>query len=219
MDSRSQSFFRLAMAAVAVVFIGSQSIQAQVSPGMFLKPWAQEPHWADTVDEPIFMDSGKTKGTEHDTDVIYYDSYGRIKLDQDNANPDFAIGYRVMTLELGSDHPELPGGATDINIGGAFRLGELAPDWDVHLLAGVGTATDNHFDNGDAVYGIGTLHAIRQVDPRSAWHVGITFDGNRTFLPDTPLPYAVYMRQASPELAYAVGVPASWLQWQVDQNL
>ncbi len=195
------------------------STQAQTAPGLVIKPWSPDAHYAETFDDLMLVTGGHTKGDDHSIKTFYYDSYGRVKLDQDDANPDFSIGYRVLTMEIGGNHPDLPGGATDLAVAAALKLGEAFDGWQLSLIGGLGTANDNHFSNGDAIYGIGTINATKQVSPNAAWHVGLSYDGNRSIWPDLPLPYVTFQHRVDDKFAYAVGIPTSAVTWKPIDNI
>lgn len=191
---------------------------AQVSPSLVIEPWGEDPHWAQTIDELIFINGGHDKRAEGDIDIFYWDSQGRVKFDKADPDPAFTLGYRVLTMDVGaSDTPAINGELNDLAIAAALRLGgDDAADeaWEWTLTAGVGTANDGHFSNGDAVYGIGGINAAHTIDPDSSLNIGVSYHGNRTFLPDVPLPYAVYRHRVDEKLAYSVGVPTSGIVWR-----
>jgi hypothetical protein len=58
-----------------------------------------------------------------------------------------------------------------------------------------------------------TAVAFRQFGEREALVFAIDWDGNRTFLPDVPLPGFAYTRQVDETLTFIVGVPLSSVTW------
>jgi hypothetical protein len=205
----------LVISCVGLSLMTGMPAAAQVGPSLVIKPWGSQPHRVETNDEPIFINGGHTQGDNHSIKTIYYNSYGRVKLDDpDNANPDVAIGYRATVIDINSKHPALPSGLTDVAVVGAFKLGELESGWAISLIAGAGTSNDNHFRDKDAFYGIGTVNAMKQVDESSWLNIGLTHDGNRVFLPDVPLPYVVYSHRVSDDFSYNLGLPHSSLVWK-----
>lgn len=188
--------------------------QAQTGPSLLIKPWGDKPQWASTYDEPVFINDGHTKGDDAKIGILYYDSYGRVKLDHDNSDPGFWLGYRMLAIGIDGDQPNLPGDLNDLSIAAAFKLGEGADGWRVSLLVGAGTANDGHWSNGDAVYGIADINASQRIDEDTYLHIGVHYSGNRTFLPDVPLPYITYTHRDSESFSYAVGVPTSSVRWK-----
>lgn len=186
---------------------------AQTAPSLLLKPWSKDANRIETFDQPLLIGGGHTSDDVSDTNIFYYRSHGRIKLDDAVDIPGFTFGYQAAVIDTGINHPAIPSGMTDISVAGGFELGQWE-QWDLSMIAGVGMAADNHFRNSDAWYGIGTLNASRKLDEQSLLHVGLSYNGNRTFLPDVPLPYLMYQRRVSDTLAYSVGFPVSTLTWQ-----
>ncbi len=201
------------MAAGLAAIIAAPQAMAQVGPSAAIRPWASESHWAESEDTLTFIDHGHTKVSDRGVRIFHWDSEGRIKFNPENPDPDFALGYRVLTIDIESGHPALPGGQTDISMAGIFKL-RNDEEYRVSLIAGAGSATDNHFRNGEAVYAVGTLNVTKKVDALSAWHAGINYHGNRSFMPDIPLPYLMWTQVVSRELDFRLGLPASGFRFQ-----
>jgi hypothetical protein len=199
---------------VALMMLCAADGSGQTSPSLLIEPWKDEPHWADTYDEPMFNPSGHSKGDDRDIDLVYYDSFGRVKLDRDDQKPGFWLGYRALTIGVGGDQPLLPGDLVDVSVAAAFQVTEHDQPWRWSLAVGAGTANDGHWSNSDALYGVATLNASHQIDERSALHIGLNYDGNRTFLPDWPLPYFVFEQRASEDFSYRLGLPSSGVAWK-----
>lgn len=209
---------RLTLITLAAISIHAGAF-AQTGPSLLIQPWADKPQYASTYDEPMFIFGGHTKGDDEDIDILYYDSFGRVKFDRDNPEPNFWLGYRAMTIGIGGDQPGLPGDLNDISLAAAFRLGDGSGEWQLSIAGGAGTANDGHWGNSDAIYGIATINAAHRIDDRSALNIGINYNGNRTFLPDVPLPYLVYQHRSSKSFAYSLGVPTSGVTWSPTNDL
>lgn len=198
-------------------FIGVAGIAfssaAQTGPSLLIDPWSNDPQWASTIDELVFINGGHDKRSDLDLDIFYWDSEGRIKFDRDNADPDFWMGYRALTMTVSSGVAGLPDDLSDISVVGAFKLGGNE-EWKVTGLVGIGTANDGHFSNGDSWYAIANVNATKTLDERSKLHIGVNYHGNRTFLPDVPLPYAMYETKVSDKLLLKLGLPGSGLVWR-----
>ena len=155
------------------------------------------------------INSGHIKSDDNEIDILYWDSNGRIRFDQSATEPTFTIGYRLFTMDLDTNHPSLPSGLTDLAVAGGLRLGEIADGWELGLVAGAGVATNNHFGDGDAYYGLGTVNIKHDLDESATLNFGINYDGNRTIFPDVPLPYIMYSCYVDENLSYNIGAPLS----------
>lgn len=207
---------QLAAMVLGVLALGT-SVSAQTNPSILVMPWQDEPHWAETFDQPLILNGGHLKGEPGSIRIVHYDSFGRIKLDRENADPRFFLGYRILTIDVDSGVKRLPSGLTDIALVGGYRVGEIGDDWKLSVLAGGGTANDNHFSNSDALYGIGAVNLSKDLDERSRLDVGVSYHGNRSIFPDIPLPYASYTTRVSDELSLTLGLPVSSVQWRIAQ--
>jgi len=202
-----------ALAAAIIALVCESSANAQTNPSLLIDRWTAAPQWASTYDEPMFIDGGHIKGSDDDIDLLYYDSHGRVKFDHDNADPGFWLGYRALTMGINEDVPELPGDLNDISVAAAFRLGDLSTDWRLSVAAGAGTANDGHWANTDAIYGIGTVVATRELDETSRLHIGLDYNGNHTLWPDAPHPVLTYECRLDRDWTIKLGSPSTGFRW------
>lgn len=204
---------RILAAALGASMAASAS-WGQVTP-MLLRPWddAQKPRIAETNDDILYIPGGDIDQNGDDIDIFYWDSIGRIKFDRDDNDPGFWLGYHVLQIELGGNPRGLAGGYTDLSLAGAFDLGQIGDGWDVSLAAGAGIATDNHLSDTDAIYGLATINLRKSLSQSGGLDLGVNYNGNRTFLPDIPLPYAMYHDRLGGDFNYYVGVPSTGFVW------
>lgn len=190
---------------------------AQTAPSLLIEPWPDSPILAQTFDEVSFIHRGEVEQDDSDLAVFSWDSFGRVRLDRHAAQPDLVVGYRYLNVAVDADRGDLDGSYNDLAIAGGLRLGEWR-GWDVSLIAGGGSANDDHWRLGDAPHGIGTLHLSRRLAAGEQLHLGVSYDGNRAILPDVPLPYVSYVHAADPKLLYILGLPVSGLTWKPDDR-
>jgi hypothetical protein len=199
------------------VFLALAGVQAfaQTDPSLTQRKWGEQEHIADTFDEPIFIYGGHVKGVANENiDTLYYDSYGRIKIQKEKSVPDVYFGYRILSVGIDSSINALPTGMNDFSIVGAWRVGDLNEDMSLSVMAGAGQANDNHFDNNHAYYAIGAATFTNKIDATSRIHWGIGFEGNRNLFPDVPLPYVAYETEINDQLTLLVGTPRSKIVWK-----
>ncbi len=209
-----QSMIMAAACTTAMSTSLLSSAKADTSPYLMLLPWSEDAGYFQSFDRPVFHDTGHTKQTDRRTRIFSYESTGRARFDKSQTFPDFSVGYRVNSLETGLNDPLIPSGFIDIALAAGVQLGQLTPDWTLSLVGGLGIATDGHFDNHEAFYGIASLNARWTITEKQTLDVGLAYNGNRSIFPDVPLPYAVFTHNLSPELTYAFGVPMSMIVWR-----
>lgn len=213
-------FLRLiALLILVILASAARPAAAQNTPVILIQPWdASHPHQSESRDDFFLLAHGHDKDSPSDFQIFRYNSDGRIKFDaQDNA-PRYQIAYKALMVELFSNHPALPGGMTDISVVGAAQFGDLTDGWQLSALAGAGYAVDNHFGDTDAIYGVGSIHLSHQINDHQALHLGLWHDGNRTLLPDVPLPYIAWTSTVSDTLAVTLGLPATLVAWTPTAN-
>ncbi len=214
---------RLARAVVS----GLSAIACCVSPAaaqndhtLFDSAWPEGEYWARTFDQLWFIPSGHLDGTDQDIDIFAWDSFGKFRVDRNDADPGVFFGYRILAITLGgSDLPSLPGDLNDVSLTAAFRLTEDDADWRVSLLAGGGTANDGHWDNTDALYGIGALDFSNDLGSDRMLHVGIEYYGNRSYWPDIPVPYVSFDAKLGSSFWYRVGFPNCGVKWDIGNGV
>jgi hypothetical protein len=207
---------RLDAAAVAcVVFLGATSVGVgQNSTDVLSQPWQPGPHWAETVDDVLFFESGHTKNSNYDTEVFFWDSFGRIRFNRVDNDPRWTVGYRLFALGNDSGAPPINGDFWDIAVALGYKFDRMANGWRFSVLAGAGTANDSHFSNTHALYGVGIVSAERALDENRTLRLGVMYNGNALLLPDAPMPYVAYEQKVSEQLQYTLGLPASGLDWR-----
>lgn len=204
---------------LAIFILTQLTAFAQLDPTVFWRPWPEDPHWADTVDELLFFNTGETKGSEARTDSWLWDSYGRIKPAKEDATPPFIIAYRVLSVSVDSELNAINGDFWDVGLAAGGRVAQLEGDWDVNVLAGAGSANDNHWRNSDAIYGAALVDLTHPLDASSAVHLGLMYDGNSLLLPDFPIPYAAYTHRIDETLSYTFGLPATTIHYRPFERL
>jgi hypothetical protein len=205
-------------AGIVGLMVSAGTLWADGLPSLVSEPWLKEPHWSETTDEVLITADGKTSGGK-DVSVFFWDSFGRVKLSREDSDPNFYVGYRLLGIAFDSEDRRINGDWWDMSLTLAGRVGEVGDGWKVSLAGGAGIATDDHFGNSDALYGLGLLAFGKVLDTNSAIHAGIQYEGNSVLLPAVPLPFVQYRRQASDQFAYTIGFPTVGARWQPMEQL
>jgi hypothetical protein len=87
-------------------------------------------------------------------------------------------------------------------------------DWDLDVLLGFGTASDEPYVDSEGWYGRADVIATIRVSERASWVLSINYDRSRVILPEWPLPAVVYQRFVSPSLRFAIGFPFASATWK-----
>jgi hypothetical protein len=158
-----------------------------------------------------FLDDGHTRNAD-DLRLSYYESTGRVRLlPSERADPRF--GYEGKYIKLDTNDPALPSKLCDTSV--AFGMGVADVDgWLAGLSVAVGYAAAGGFDDGNAYYGKADLAVGKQFNETDSFGLVIDYDGNRTFMPDVPLPGFEYRKRLDTRLLLAVGFPYSSIEWK-----
>jgi hypothetical protein len=208
-----KKFFVLLLIALAVT---ASAAFAQTGPSLLIKPWPKEQFIESSTDALFFFDSTiKDNGNKYNLDA--YESIGRIRLLPGNiASP--RIGYDITYLDINSSDPRLPRHLSDQSIGAGFAFAKFE-GWIAGATLGVGYAGDTPFGDGEAWYGKADVIVGKELNKNSTITIGIDYDGNRTFMPDVPLPGIEYsFKLPERDLQLVVGAPVNALIWEGADN-
>ena len=206
----------VATAALAATVAACGTARAQSGPRLLLKPFPKE-QAIDARADALVLDRGHTKVTDDDFRLSMFESQGRWRVLPGNLiSP--RIGWDVTYIDVDTPFAGLPEQLTDQSVGIAMPVAKFG-DWIVGASLGLGYAGDRPFADGDAWYGKGTLSVFKLFNDTDALVFALDYDGNRTFLPDVPLPGVAYTRRVARDFFFLVGVPVTSLEWRPDDRL
>ncbi|MEM6506457.1 MAG: DUF6268 family outer membrane beta-barrel protein [Planctomycetota bacterium] len=204
------------MTATCLLLAASASALAQTGPSIMLLPW-EEDTVAQFQSEYLFTPT-EADVTGADVDLSIYDARGRVRLNPDSSyNP--TLGFSYTQFDISTTDAALPDRLIDLQFvfGGSFgdlELGQtLGGGWQAGYTVGLGYAGTAPFNDGDAWYGTANLFAVKPIDRDTRWLIGISYEGNRTFLPDVPLPAVTYFGRLNDTVTYGIGLPFNDVTW------
>lgn len=209
----------LLLAAAAGAALSSVA-SAQTGPELLIKPFPKDQQIEATA-SGTYIPDGSTDhlapgGDEFDIDVWQLDVQGRMRLQLDPIVPARAeprFGFDVTFMDLDTDDPTLPTQLVDTSV--AFGMGVLEEHgWIGGITVGIGYAGAGAFDDGNAWYGKADFAIGRTIDETSEIGFVLDYDGNRSFMPDVPLPGFQYRKRLDPKLLLAVGFPFTSVEWK-----
>ena len=201
-----------ALALGAALLLGTPAAFAQTNSALLITPFPkEETHVSETT--ALVLESGHVAETDIDEDfqLGVYTSTGRFRLIPGELKSP-RIGYDFTYLDLDTGLDALPKRLVDQSVAVGFPVAQV-DDWIFGGSLGVGYAGDGGFGDGDAWYGLASAVAFRQLDERTGLAFFLDYDGNRTFLPDVPLPGFAYIKQLQDRLRMTVGAPISAVEW------
>lgn len=209
----------VALAASMSLLLGASSASAQTNSGLLIAPFPKEETLVSET-SATFLEGGHIAEPENDEDfqLSIYGSYGRFRLIPGEIKSP-RIGYDFTYLDLDTSFDGLPERLVDQSVAVGFPVAQV-DDWIFGASVGVGYAGDGGFGDGDAWYGLASIAAFRQLNETSALVFILDYDGNRTFLPDVPLPGFAYVREMKERrLSMTLGLPLSSLRWEPTEQL
>lgn len=94
-----------------------------------------------------------------------------------------------------------------------FQLPHLSGAFDLGVVAGVGYSGSTPFIQGDSFYAKGSLIFDHRFNKQDSLAVVVDYNGNRTFLPDWPIPTIVYQHIEGERLSWVLGLPVAAIHW------
>jgi hypothetical protein len=201
----------LILAAVAFVLPASRG-WGQTNPELLVKPW-EAGQMVDTSTEAVIESSAPTREQpKYDVGLSSYHAFGRVRLFPDQrATP--LLGYDVTYFNVATSDPALPKHLWDGTVGFAQPIGEINK-WFVVLTGAAGYAGDSPFSDPHATYYTGNLIVGKEFSKDKAIVIALNYDGNRAFLPDTPIPGIAYADRYNERLTYVIGAPLNSITYE-----
>lgn len=211
----SRKFLAASAVAAAAIYAAPNPASAQTGAGLLLEPFPEN-LTLDANGFIAFNQSGHVERADDSIRLTYFETEGRVRLKPgDMASPRF--GYSFTYVDLDTNFAGLPQRLVDQSVGFAMPIGQW-DDWIVGVGIGLGYAGDGGFGDGDAWYGKATVAAYRKLDEDSALVFVLDYDGNRTFLPDVPLPGIAYTKSLPGNILLTLGLPYSSVEWKPNDN-
>ena len=207
----------LAWAAALGALINTPAL-AQTGSGLVLRPWGDSERRYEIDADATLANRGKTDNANARFRLQRYDASGRWRQQTDNKNP-LTIGIDTSYLDLGTNDPTLPKRLADQSIAAGFRLDEPGGFDAMWLVLGVGYAGNTPYADGDAVYAQASLVYTMPVDEQTSWQFTLDYNGNRSILPDIPIPTVAYQKQVNAEWSYIIGLPINAIHWKPNDRL
>ncbi|MEM1011979.1 MAG: hypothetical protein AAGI46_07135 [Planctomycetota bacterium] len=224
-----------------VVLCLTPQLLAQTGPAILLDEFRREDQFeletAWFVGLPTKTGGVDAMGNDFDLRFDQLRLAGRLRLSPGRSDSGLAqaqprLGAQLTTLAFDTLDPEFPRRLSDGSVGfgmGIFKIDE----WIGGVTLGVGYASaassSSPFDvdappdgediapflreDGNALYGQANFVIGRTWESGDAFGLVLNYDGNRTFLPDIPLPGFQYRKRVNSQLSYALGLPLTGLQW------
>ena len=207
--------YPLAFVGLAIIGLTQTAALAQTSSALLLNAMPKDRRIDAEVSYSQFFKTEDEQGDHIDLKRI--DVEGRFRLVPDfKADP--RIGFRVNYVDIDSDSQVLPSQFVDT----AFALGTGIAEFDNGFVAGItvgaGYASAGAFNDGNAFYGLGTLIVGKEYDKDTSFGFVLDFDGNRSILPDVPLPGFQYRTRIDTHLTLGAGFPFTAVTWEPDDK-
>ena len=203
-------------AALLLTAVISLSASGQTDESILLSPWEKGQTFEAKADALAFpsarlgADAGKLK-------LFESESAGRYRIDLGyDLNPTF--GYDVTYLNLQQNRalptgPRLPRQLTDVSLGIGSPITKIGENGFIAFTAAAGYAGEADLTVGRGVYGKGSFMYGYNLKKGTNLLFLIDYNGNRSFMPDVPLPAFAYSSRYDDKLAYVVGFPVSSILW------
>jgi len=191
---------------IVLIFLTS-TLRAQVGPALLQMTWEKDQYF-DTVDSGLFEAAAHTDGPgDPDVRISSYHFLGGYRLEPGNVGST-RIGFDVQDYDIVGHNPELPRNLLDSQIGFIQPILNINK-WFVVVGGSLGFDGNKPFTGSNSVYATGDVIAGRQFNKDQWLFVGIDYNGNRTFLPDCPIPGFAYANRLNDYCTYVLGLPYS----------
>jgi hypothetical protein len=199
--------------ATTACFLTSTS--AQTGPELLVKPFDKDVNYEINA-SAIFQKTGEDDfGGGNDLGVNVYEVSARAREVRENYIPRF--GFEMAYLDIRDTNDILPEHLIDQSVAAGVALPNNG-----HFIGGqtvgLGYAGDGPFGDGNAWYAKATAAFGKKLDENTEIGIFLDYDGNRTYLPDVPLPGFAYRKRLDQKLQLVAGAPLSSVEWTPDDK-
>ncbi len=203
----------LALGLLSLCFANTQAF-AQTGPELAKKPWRGDEAFEVQTSLMAIFDGGTTSSSYN---MARNATSGRVKVPlQDGFRMN--VGYDHTFYNIGTDEPGIPNQLMDQTMAISFGLPK-EEKWSMDFTVGGGIASNMQYTDDHAYYAKLNAMATYEIDDTSEIAFGINYDGNRSFLPDVPLPGMAYTKRFDKTLMLVVGFPFATVRWQPQEDL
>lgn len=208
-----KSALRRICCSLGAIVLASATVHAQTGPELLLNVWPKGEH-VQGKGEVTLVNEGSTKNSD-EFGLAFYDTSGRVRL-RSGERADPRAGWNYTHINTSGD-PALPSNLIDTSVG--FGMG--VADWNGWLAGatvGIGYAGAGAFDDGNAWYGMADFIIGRDLSEKSSLGFVLDYDGNRTFMPDVPLPGFLWTNRINPQILFGIGFPVTSFEWKPNEQ-
>ncbi len=208
----------LAVAALPMLARG------QTGPELLIKPWPRDRIIEADAEADFYSETNTNNPNNQGTGravltLSELSTEGRLRLfpRDENVRADPRVGYSADYFKINTNDPRIPKQLTDES----FNIGTGIADisgWEAGITFGVGYAGAGAFNDGNGLYGQFDLLLGHDLNSTSNLGIVLDYNGNRSFLPDVPLPGLVYTKTIDPTLLLALGFPLASVTWTPDKS-
>lgn len=209
---RSLTLGRLSHPGIIALLLISTAARAQVGPDLLIKPWAINQAFDFNSDSVFEFANPSRENHADDITLSSYHEFGRWRVLPDQiATP--TLGYDVSYFDVHTHDAALPGHLWNTEFGFSQPVAELQK-WFVVLDGAAGYAGDTPYSDPHALYFAGDVIVGRKFSADKALVIALNYDGNRTFLPDVPLPGFAFADRYNEHVSYVIGAPFNSIRYE-----
>lgn len=182
--------------------------------GLAYQPWGQRQH-LELNASTLFERSGPTTAGAVGIN-IYHGDFRLRPMPKDPHQT--AFGADVTHINIQGSVPALGPRLVDQSYAVGFQLGHVTNDWNLGMVAGIGYSGSTPYTDGGSVYAKGSLILDHKFNKQDSLALVVDYNGNRTFLPDWPIPTLVYQHIEGQKLAWVLGIPVGALHWMPNKR-
>lgn len=201
------------LAAGALAVVVPTLSWAQAGPELLLSPMEKGLRFDANARAGFFFQRDTQKFDGESVQLQRYNFDGRVRLYPDwEADP--RVGVTYSKLDLGRNVTGLQRQYDDLELSAGTGIAKYQ-GWVAGLVFGAGYAGSNAFGDGNAYFGTATLLVGRTFSENFDIGFALDYNGNRTFMPDTPLP-GVVVHTKFPEYNFeaSIGFPFTYGRWR-----
>jgi len=200
-----------ALCAVLALFVTRNAV-AQTGAELLIRPFEKDQSFELNGSARIQDEGEDDFGGEMQVSV--FEVSGRAREVREKTIP--RVGYDLVYIDVDNDLG-IPEHLSDQSIAAGVALPDIS-GFRGGFTFGIGYAGDSPYSDANAWYGKATIAMGKQLDEETDLGIFLDYDGNRTYLPDVPLPGFAYRKRVDDKLILVAGAPLSTIEWKPDER-
>ncbi len=172
--------------------------------------------WFQSWNDLFLENSSHVRNDSSPAQIGWVHNGGRIRL-ANTGRYSPTIAYNSLWMPLNTNSSLLPRQLDSQSMSFGTPIGQIGK-WGIGVSVGAGYAGSAPYNDPSAIYGMALITTQYKFNPRDRLLVSLDYNGNRSFMPDVPLPSIEYAH-ITKKFTLIAGFPEVGIDWRPTRRL